>query len=47
MGLGVDGEPMVYLDVRPPRPHLLERRVGGVLEDHEKFVGEDPKKGSR
>jgi succinate dehydrogenase / fumarate reductase, flavoprotein subunit len=44
MGLGVDGEPMVYLDVSHLDPHLLERRVGGVLEIYEKFVGEDPKK---
>jgi succinate dehydrogenase flavoprotein subunit len=44
MGLGVDGQPMVYLDVSHLDPHLLERRVGGVLEIYEKFVGEDPKK---
>jgi succinate dehydrogenase / fumarate reductase flavoprotein subunit len=44
MGLGVDGQPMVYLDVSHLDPHMLERRVGGVLEIYEKFVGEDPKK---
>src|SRR5262245_55172126 len=44
MGLGVDGQPMVYLDVSHLDPHVLERRVGGVLEIYEKFVGEDPKK---
>jgi succinate dehydrogenase / fumarate reductase flavoprotein subunit len=44
MGLGVDGQPMVYLDVSHLDPHMLERKVGGVLEIYEKFVGEDPKK---
>jgi succinate dehydrogenase / fumarate reductase flavoprotein subunit len=44
MGLGVDGQPMVYLDVSHLDPDLLERRVGGVLEIYEKFVGDDPKK---
>jgi succinate dehydrogenase / fumarate reductase flavoprotein subunit len=44
LGLGVDGQPMVYLDVSHLDPNLLERRVGGVLEIYEKFVGEDPKK---
>ena len=44
MGLGVDDQPMVYLDVSHLDPHVLERRVGGVLEIYEKFVGEDPKK---
>jgi succinate dehydrogenase / fumarate reductase flavoprotein subunit len=44
MGLGVDGQPMVYLDVTHVDPVLLDRRVGGVLQIYEKFVGEDPKK---
>jgi succinate dehydrogenase / fumarate reductase flavoprotein subunit len=44
LGLGVDGQPMVYLDVSHLDPQLLERRVGGVLEIYEKFVGEDPTK---
>ncbi len=44
MGLGVDGQQMVYLDVRHLDPALLDRRVGGVLEIYEKFVGEDPRK---
>src|SRR5438445_13371091 len=35
---------MVYLDVSHLDPHMLERKVGGVLEIYEKFVGEDPKK---
>jgi succinate dehydrogenase flavoprotein subunit len=44
MGLGVGGEPMVYLDVSHLDPVMLDRKVGGVLEIYEKFVGEDPKK---
>jgi succinate dehydrogenase / fumarate reductase flavoprotein subunit len=44
LGLGVDGQPMVYLDVSHLDPAMLERKVGGVLEIYEKFVGEDPKK---
>jgi len=44
MGLGVGGEPMVYLDVSHLDPVMLERKVGGVLEIYEKFVGENPKK---
>jgi len=44
MGLGIDGQPMVYLDVSHLDPAMLERKVGGVLEIYEKFVGDDPKK---
>src|SRR6266850_2038061 len=42
MKLGVDGQPMVYLDVSHLDPDMLERKVGGVLEIYRKFVGEDP-----
>jgi succinate dehydrogenase / fumarate reductase flavoprotein subunit len=42
MGLGVDGQPMVYLDVSHLDADMLERKVGGVLEIYRKFVGEDP-----
>jgi succinate dehydrogenase flavoprotein subunit len=42
MGLGVDGQPMVYLDVSHLDPDMLERKVGGVLEIYRKFVGDDP-----
>src|SRR6202023_3146724 len=41
--LGIDGQPMVYLDVShlsPERQHKLE----GILEIYEKFVGDDPRK---
>ncbi len=44
LGLGIDGQPMVYLDVSHLDPVLLEKRVGGVLEIYEKFVGDDPKR---
>jgi len=44
MGLGVDGQPMVYLDVTHIDPHLLDRKLGGVLEIYEKFMGDDPRK---
>jgi succinate dehydrogenase / fumarate reductase flavoprotein subunit len=41
--MGIDGQPMVYLDVShlaPERQHKLE----GILEIYEKFVGVDPRK---
>jgi succinate dehydrogenase / fumarate reductase flavoprotein subunit len=44
LGLGVDGQPQVYLDVSHLDPVMLEKKVEGVLEIYEKFVGEDPKK---
>ena len=42
-GMGIDGQPMVYLDLThlpPERIHKLE----GILEIYEKFVGDDPRK---
>ncbi len=44
MGLGVNGEPMVYLDVTHIDPKTLDRKLGGVLEIYEKFMGTDPRK---
>ena len=44
MNLGVDGEPQVYLDVSHLDPDMLQKKVGGVLEIYEKFVGDDPKR---
>ncbi len=44
MKLGVDGEPLVYLDVSHLDPEELNRKVGGVIEIYEKFAGEDPRK---
>ena len=42
MGLGIDGEKQVYLDVR----HLPEetlKKIEGVLDLYQKFTGEDPR----
>jgi succinate dehydrogenase flavoprotein subunit len=44
MKLGVDGQPQVYLDVTHIDPNLLRKKLEGVLEIYEKFVGQDPKK---
>lgn len=44
MGLGIDGKPMVYLDVSHLPPDLLDRKLGGVLEIYEKYMAEDPRK---
>jgi succinate dehydrogenase / fumarate reductase flavoprotein subunit len=43
-GLGVGGEPQVYLDVSHLDAEHSRRKLGGVLEIYEKFVGEDPTK---
>ncbi len=40
--LGIDGKPQVYLDVSHLDPTFLKKKLGGVLEIYEKFVGEDP-----
>ncbi|HZP43633.1 MAG TPA: succinate dehydrogenase flavoprotein subunit [Candidatus Binatia bacterium] len=44
LGLGIDGQPMVYLDVSHLDPVMLQKKVEGVLEIYEKFMGDDPKK---
>ncbi len=44
MGLQIDGEDVVYLDLTHKDPEFLQRRLGGILEIYEKFVGDDPKK---
>jgi len=43
MGLGVDGEEAVYLDVTHKDPEELDVKLGGVLEIYEKFMGQDPR----
>jgi len=43
MGLGVDGRNAVYLDVTHKDPDELTRKLGGVLEIYERFMGEDPR----
>jgi succinate dehydrogenase / fumarate reductase flavoprotein subunit len=42
--MGVGGENVVYLDVSHLDPKMLERKLGGVIEIYEEFVGDDPKK---
>ena len=40
--LGIDGQPMVYLDLSHIDRATLDRKLGGILEIYEKFVGDDP-----
>lgn len=42
--MGVDGKDMVYLDVSHIPRETLDRKLGGILEIYEKFIGEDPRK---
>ena len=42
--LGIDGKPMVYLDVTHIDPKILDTKLEGILEIYEKFVGDDPRK---
>jgi succinate dehydrogenase / fumarate reductase flavoprotein subunit len=43
-GRGVGGGDMVYLDLTHIPAERLDRKLGGILEIYEKFVGEDPRK---
>src|ERR1700712_5655011 len=40
---GLDGQPMVYLDVTHIDRETLNRKLEGILEIYEKFVGDDPR----
>ncbi len=42
-GMGVGGENQVYLDLSHMDPDYLTRKLGGILEIYEKFVGVDPR----
>jgi succinate dehydrogenase / fumarate reductase flavoprotein subunit len=42
--LGIDGKPMVYLDLTHIDRATLDRKLEGILEIYEKFVGDDPRK---
>jgi succinate dehydrogenase / fumarate reductase flavoprotein subunit len=42
-GLGIDGQPMVYLDLTHIDRATLNRKLEGILEIYEKFVGVDPR----
>ncbi|MGB9073177.1 MAG: succinate dehydrogenase flavoprotein subunit [Terriglobales bacterium] len=41
--LGIDGKPMVYLDLTHIDRKVLDRKLEGILEIYEKFVGVDPR----
>ena len=41
--LGIDGQAMVYLDVSHIDKETLNRKIEGILEIYEKFVGDDPR----
>ncbi len=41
--LGIDGKPMVYLDLTHIDRKTLDRKLEGILEIYEKFVGDDPR----
>jgi succinate dehydrogenase / fumarate reductase flavoprotein subunit len=41
--LGIDGKPMVYLDLTHIDRATLDRKLEGILEIYEKFVGDDPR----
>ncbi len=41
--LGIDGKPMVYLDLTHIDRNVLDRKLEGILEIYEKFVGDDPR----
>jgi succinate dehydrogenase / fumarate reductase flavoprotein subunit len=41
--LGIDGKPMVYLDLTHIDRETLNRKLEGILEIYEKFVGDDPR----
>src|SRR5271163_2587682 len=44
LNLGIDGKPMVYLDLTHIDTKILDRKLEGILEIYEKFVGDDPRK---
>ncbi len=41
--LGIDGKAMVYLDLTHIDRKILDRKLEGILEIYEKFVGDDPR----
>ncbi|WP_311194744.1 succinate dehydrogenase flavoprotein subunit [Selenomonas noxia] len=44
MGLGIDNDRRVYLDLSHIPADYLERKLGGILEMYSEFVGQDPRK---
>ena len=43
LGMGIDGQPMVYLDLTHIDRETLNNKLEGILEIYEKFVGDDPR----
>ncbi len=43
LGMGVHGENSVYLDLTHKDPEYLTRKLGGILDIYQKFVGVDPR----
>src|SRR5947209_2453518 len=41
--MGIDGKDAVYLDVSHIPAATLDRKLGGIMEIYEKFVGVDPR----
>ncbi len=44
MGLGVDGKPVVYLDISHLPKEDLETRLFGIMEIYQTYTGADPRK---
>lgn len=44
MGKGIGGKNEVYLDISHLDPEVATKKLGGVIEIYEKFVGQDPRK---
>lgn len=44
LGLGVDGKPLVYLDISHLPRQMLETRLLGIMEIYERYAGTDPRK---
>jgi len=44
LNLGIDGKPLVYLDVSHIPKEELDKKLFGILEIYEKFMGDDPRK---
>ena len=42
MGLGVDGQAVVYLDLSHIPAETLRKKLGAILDIYEKFMGDDP-----
>jgi len=43
LGMGVGGQMEVYLDLTHLPADMLDRKLGGIIEIYEKFVGDDPR----